>query len=105
MPLPPKLKSAVLHYLAGVLAAAFNGGIGSVAAIAGIDGVSLSGVANDARVLNGHEMLSAFLGACVIHGIFWLKAHPLPENFESAPPFMAQVTAPPSQKTPPASTP
>lgn len=98
MPLPAKFKSAALHYLAGALAAGFNGGIGSVAAIAGIDGVSFSGISSQARVLNAHEMLAAFLGACAIHAIFWFKAHPLPENFDTTPPFMQQVTAPPSQK-------
>lgn len=75
------------HYFAGMLASMWNGGIGAVAGILGINGASLTGVAPDARILNISEMLSAFAGAVVLHGVFWLKSHPLPENFDTALPL------------------
>lgn len=66
----------------------WNGGISSVAAILGIDAVAMSGATQTNRILNPHEMLSAFGGACVIHGVMWLKAHPLPEDYsETTPPI------------------
>lgn len=85
------------HYLAGLLAAAWNGGIGSVAGILGIDGAAMSGAANDAHVLNWHEMGAAFLGAVVLHGVFWLKAHPLPESYDSTAPFFPAPKNPGAQ--------
>lgn len=71
---------AIKHYLWGLGASMVNGGISSVSGILGIDGVSMTGLSSQARILNGHEMLAAFCGACLVHGIFWLKAHPLPES-------------------------
>lgn len=89
-----KFKSAVLHFGLGMTSAAWNGGISSVAAILGIDAVAISGAdaaalpigQQTARVLNVHEMLSAFLGACIIHAVMWLKAHPLPETYDDTNP-------------------
>lgn len=77
-----KLRKTVVHYVLGLLAASWNGGIGAAAGILGIAGVSLSGVAPDVQVLNYHQMASAFVGAFVLHGIMWLKAHPLPEDLD-----------------------
>ena len=73
--------NAVKHYFWGLAASAMNGGVSTVAGIIGIDGASLTGLSNQARILNTHEMISAFVGALVVHGLFWLKAHPLPENY------------------------
>jgi hypothetical protein len=87
----PTFKKFIRHYLAGMLASMWNGGIGAVAGIMGINGASLSGVAPDARILNASEMLSAFVGAVVIHGVFWLKSHPVPENFGTRSPFWTSV--------------
>ena len=98
MQVPRTLGNAAKHYLAGFLASAFNGGVAAASGIIGIDGASISGLSSQARVLNAHEMIAGFLGACAVHGLLWLKAHPLPETFDTATPFMAQVTAPPSQK-------
>lgn len=81
-----KLKSAAKHYLLGFLAASWNGGISAVAGIFGIDAVAMTGAAQDARILNWHEMLGAFGGAFVIHGVMWLKSHPIPENFDDTNP-------------------
>ena len=82
----PILKYA-RHLLAGLLSSMWNGGIGALAGIFGIDGASLTGAAPQARILNMHEMASAFVGACILHGIFWLKSHPLPETYDTAAPF------------------
>lgn len=73
--------NAVKHYLWGFGASALNGGVSSVAGIMGIDGAALTGISNEARVLNLHEMAAAFAGAFFVHGLFWLKAHPLPELY------------------------
>lgn len=97
MTIPPasSLRLAFRHYLLGLLAASWNGGIGAVAGILGIDGMSLTGVSTEARLLNWQEMIGAFVGASVIHGIFWLKAHPLPEDWRTQPPF--PVNQPPDK--------
>ncbi len=94
------IRLAIRHYLLGLFSACWNGGIGAVAAIFGIDGASLSGLSADARVLNGHEMLSAFLGAAFVSGIFWLHSHPLPQDWSTIAPWGAQQ-APTPKPTPP----
>lgn len=86
MILPTSFASAAKHYLAGVMSAAFNGGVSGVAGILGIDAASISGMP-DVRVLNWKGMLAAFVGGFVIHGFLWLKAHPLPESYDTAAPF------------------
>jgi len=84
-----KLLHALKHYFFGLLAASWNGGIGAVAGILGIVGMSTVGVP-DVHVLNASEMASAFCGAFVLHAIMWLKAHPMPEKLdETEPPFPA----------------
>ncbi len=92
------------HYLRGLLFASWNGGISALVAVLGVDGAAMSGLdhmldstSQPAHVLNVHEMLSAFLGACFIHGLLWLKAHPLPETAETVSPFAPQ---PPKNSTP-----
>ena len=87
MPTSSSLRVAARHYLLGLMSASWNGGIGAVAGIFGVDGASMTGLLADARILNWHEMIAAFCGAFVIHGIFWLKAHPLPEDWNTQPPF------------------
>lgn len=82
----PKILSAAKHFAFGLLAAMWNGGISSVAAILGIDAVAMTGATQENRVLNPHEMLSAFVGACLLHGVIWLRAHPLPEKYEDTTP-------------------
>ena len=81
------MKKIVIHYLYGLFAAAWNGGIGAVAGILGIDGASMTGVAGDAHILNLHEMIAAFGGAFILNAIFWLKAHPLPDDIATTHPF------------------
>ena len=90
----PKLISAIKHYALGLLAAMWNGGISSVAAILGIDAVAMSGATQTNRILNLHEMASAFGGACIIHGVMWLKAHPLPEKYDDTNPPMPPPAVP-----------
>lgn len=82
-----KFRAAAKHYLLGLLAASWNGAISSVAGIAGIDAAAMTGATQDARILNMHEMGAAFGGAFVLHGLMWLKAHPIPENFDTTPPI------------------
>lgn len=84
------------HYLAGMLASAWNGAIGAVAGIGGIDGAAMTGI-GDVQVLSLHSMGAAFAGAFVIHGIFWLKAHPLPEDFQTNSPFFPAPVNPGAQ--------
>lgn len=74
---------AVKHYLMGLLASAWNGGIGALAGILGVDAAAMTGATQQARILNLHEMLAAFSGAFLLHAIMWLKAHPIPEDFDS----------------------
>ncbi len=82
--------NAVKHYLWGLGASMVNGGVSSLCCIFGIDGASLTGSAPDAHVLNAHEMLAAFLFACLVHGLIWLKSHPIPEQS----PFVDSPTNP-----------
>ena len=87
----PKIKTFIRHYLAGLFSSAWNGGIGAVAGILGIDGASLVGV-TDSPALEWKQMISAFCGAFMLHVFFWLKAHPLPENWSSTAPFYPPAT-------------
>lgn len=91
-----KIKSAAKHFGWGLLATMWNAGWASVAGVLGIDAVAITGVdtglggaASQARLLNWHEMLAAFAGACVLSGIQWIKAHPLPTDIDTEPPFPA----------------
>ncbi len=68
------------HYLYGIFAAGWNGGWNAVAGIVGVDVAGLTGATADSRILNLHEMLWAFMGSFVIHGLLWLKAHPIPDK-------------------------
>lgn len=97
MEVPRSFASSAKHYVAGLIAASWNGGIGAVAGVLGVDSVAMSGVASDVRVLNFHEMLSVFLGAVVLHAVFWLKAHPLPETFDTEAPFFPAPQKPGAQ--------
>lgn len=92
----PVLAKFLKHYTAGFLAASWNGAIGAVAGILGIDGAAMTG-AGDVQVLSWHSMAAAFVGAFVIHGVFWLKAHPLPETFDTAAPFFPAPKNPGAQ--------
>jgi len=92
----PTLAKTAKHFFAGLLAASWNGGIGGVAGILGIDGAAIAGVPN-VQVLDWHGMLSAFFGAFAIHGILWLEAHPLPENYDSTAPFFPPPKNPGAQ--------
>lgn len=102
MAIPTVVTRSFKHYLAGVVSAGWNGAIGAVAGILGIDSVAMTGALAEVRVLNWHEMASAFVGAFVLHGILWLKAHPLPEEYDSTAPFFpAAKNANPQPPSPP----
>lgn len=77
-----KLKAAVLHYLFGVIASAFNGGISSVTAFLGEAGYSaatqISGNAAT-HTMDAKDLFHTFIGAAVIHALFYFKSHPVPE--------------------------
>jgi hypothetical protein len=79
--LPTTFTHVLKHYLAGVAASSFNGGISAVSGILGIDGASMVGA--PVQVLDWKAMLCAFIGGVVFHGLMWLKVHPLPETYES----------------------
>lgn len=83
-----KLKKAAAHYLVGLLATMWNAGWNGVAAILGIDGAALTGVSEQIKVLTLHQMVAAFVGGAIIHGIIWIKAHPIPEDFADTNPPM-----------------
>lgn len=84
----PNLATGFRHYLRGFLASGWNGAIGSLAAILAVDSAAMTGATQQAHVLNAHEMVAAFCGTFLLHGIMWLKAHPLPEDFtDTVPPF------------------
>lgn len=76
--IPARVKSYVIHYAYGLFAAGWNGAWNAVAGIVGIDAAAMSGATTDTRVLNAKEMAAAFVGAFLIHGVLWLKAHPIP---------------------------
>ena len=101
MILPTSFASAAKHYLAGVLSAAFNGGIAGIGGILGIDAASLAGMP-DVQTLNWKGMIAAFVGGFAIHAIRWLMAHPLPETYDTAAPF---TITPKQQTSSPADTP
>ena len=83
----PKIKRTLAHYLFGMLAASWNGGIGAAAGIIGIAGASTVGVP-DVQVLSYGQMASAFGGAFVLHAVMWLKNHPIPEKLDDTNPPM-----------------
>ncbi len=94
-----KFKYALLHYIAGILSAGYNGGISAAAGIAGIDGSAIISTDAKAQLLTAHQMLGGFVGAFIIHALFWAKAHPLKESYDTGQPFF-----PPPEKpgaTPP----
>lgn len=74
-----KIKHWAQHYIAGLLAASFNGGISALAGTLGIAGVAAVG-ALPVLSLTPSQMLSAWVGGVVIHGVMWLKANPVPEK-------------------------
>ncbi len=99
----PVILKTTKHFLAGFLSSAWNGGIGALAGIMGNDGAAMAGVP-DVQVLSFKAMFAVFFGAAILHGVFWLKAHPLPEEYDSASPFFpAAKIVPP--KDPPSALP
>lgn len=76
---------AVKHYVFGLLASSWNGGISAVAGILGIGVANVSGIP-DVHVLNGSEMASVFAGAFLLHAVMWLKTHPVPTEFHDTNP-------------------
>ena len=101
MILPTSFASAARHYLAGIIFAAINGGFAGIGGIAGIDLASMAGMP-DVQTLNWKGMVAAFIGGFVIHAVRWQMAHPLPESYDTAAPFVITSKAPPSS---PADTP
>lgn len=90
----PKITAFICHYFFGLLTSSWNAAIGATAGILGIDAVAMTGVdhavdaaSQTARILNVHEMLSAFCGAFVLRAMMYFKEHPLPETFETNPPM------------------
>lgn len=72
------MKTAALHYLAGLLACCWNAGIKAVYAFLGVAGVAA--VKPDfVQSLNFHQLLAVFIGAAFLNGFAWLNAHPLPD--------------------------
>lgn len=72
------MKTAALHYLAGLLACCWNSGIHAVrafVAVATVAAVKPEFVSS----LNPHQLLAVFTGAVVIEALIWLDSHPLPD--------------------------
>lgn len=82
---PDKIKSAIRHYLFGLLAASWNGAIAAVAGILGIGAAAVGGVPG-VQVLDLRQMVSAFGGAFLLHAVMWLKSHPIPTDFTNTTP-------------------
>jgi hypothetical protein len=95
MKLPTSFISAAKHYLAGFISASINGGVSAVSGILGIDGAAVTGMAN-VPILDWRGMVAVFVSGVVIHGIWWLKSHPLPETYETTAPFSTDPTKPPT---------
>lgn len=89
------MRIAARHYLLGLFSASWNGGIGAVATILGIDVAAMTGATTESRVLNPHEMGSAFVGGFVVSGFLWLRAHPLPEDWNTIAPWGDNSKPPP----------
>jgi hypothetical protein len=73
-----RIKSFIAHYAYGLFAAGWNGAWQSVASILGIDAMAMTGAIQDAHLLNGKEMLGAYIGGFAIHVVLWVVKHPLP---------------------------
>lgn len=82
-----RILKALKHALFGLFATMWNAGWNAACGIAGIDGIAMSGLSDHVHVLSLHEMLSAFVGAAVIHGALWIKNHPIPESLDTTPPM------------------
>jgi hypothetical protein len=83
-----KIRSAIRHYLFGLFASSWNGAISAVAGILGVGAAAVGGVPG-VQSLDARQMASAFAGAFLLHGVMWLKAHPIPTDLETNPPIPA----------------
>ncbi len=72
------LSLRIIHYLYGVIAQGVNGGVATVASIAGLDTVSL--FVTDVPKITPHLALGIFLGSFGWNCFFYFKAHPLPDK-------------------------
>jgi hypothetical protein len=96
------MKTAALHYLAGLLASCWNGGIKAVYAFLGAAGVSAVDP-KDVSALNLHQLLAVFIGAAFLDSVAWLNAHPLPDLEDRATTLstaMKAASAPPAAAAP-----
>lgn len=82
MPIPPKLVAYVSHYIEGVLASGFNGGIAALGAIVGPQATNIiSGLMNSKVIvpnLTPHQVLGVFIGGFGLKAFTYFQAHPFP---------------------------
>jgi hypothetical protein len=89
-----KVKAYFGHYIAGVLASGFNGGIVALGAIVGPSAATIVGlqVAN----FSPHQVAATFIGGFVLKAFTYFQAHPIP-IFD---PDGAVIPQPPVNPTP-----
>lgn len=72
------LYTLALHYVWGLIAAMFNGGIAAIVGTAGID--SAAKLDPKISALNFHTIMALFVSAAVWSGFWYFKANPLPSH-------------------------
>jgi hypothetical protein len=92
------MKTAALHYLAGLLACCWNAGIKALYAFLGVAGVAAV-KPEFVTALNPHQLVAVFVGAAFLEAIAWLNAHPLPDLEDRATSLAGAMQA---ARTPPA---
>lgn len=69
-------KQYVEHYLYGLLASCWNAGVSALYATFGQS--AGAAVLKDVPQPTVHEILTIFLGACALEGLFYFKNNPIP---------------------------
>ena len=71
-----KAKAYFAHYLAGVLASGFNGGIVALGAIVGPSAATIVGI--QVANFSPHQVAATFIGGFVLKAFTYFQAHPIP---------------------------
>lgn len=88
----PTILKYVQHYVWGLVASMFNGGIMGIGALAVMEEQQKL-----PEGLTAHVLLHTFAVACFGSAVIYFKAHPLPEKLPDAPPLAtAAPTIPPA---------
>jgi len=73
------IKSYVLHYIYGLAASSFNGGISAAISFLGLAGGAAAGL--NVQAMNLHQLGVTFVSAVLIHALFYFQKRPIPEDF------------------------